>query len=136
MKIFQALAIAVLAFAVSAAAAAPGQAQTLDRILKEKKIRITAELTSPPFGIINKDGQPDGAELKDVGHIARPSTRLESPSPLAGEGRGEGSNAKTGRAAAPYPPSPLRGSPPSPARGEGSSYSVGRSTSGMPIHFS
>jgi polar amino acid transport system substrate-binding protein len=71
MKMFQALAVAALAFAVSAAAAAPGQAQTLDRILKEKKIRITAELTSPPFGIIDKDGQPAGSEVETARALAK-----------------------------------------------------------------
>ena len=31
---------------------AQADAQTLDRIIKEKKIRITAEVTLPPFGIL------------------------------------------------------------------------------------
>src|SRR5437899_1474777 len=32
---------------------------------------ITAELTSPPFGIINKDGQPDGAEVETARALAK-----------------------------------------------------------------
>ena len=76
MRIFHLLATAALVLAVSSAAAAPGEAQTLDRILKEKKIRITAELTSPPFGIISADGQPDGAEVETALDV--PSLPIET----------------------------------------------------------
>src|SRR5271168_1187429 len=44
---------------------------TLDRILREKKIRITAEVTSPPFGILDKDGQPDGSEIATARQLAK-----------------------------------------------------------------
>lgn len=47
------------------------QAQSLDRILKEKKIRITAEVTSPPFGILDKNGQPDGSEIATARQLAK-----------------------------------------------------------------
>jgi polar amino acid transport system substrate-binding protein len=60
------------------AASHPAQAQTapdgtatLDRILKEKKIRITAEVTSPPFGILGRDGQPDGSEIATSRQLAK-----------------------------------------------------------------
>ena len=44
---------------------------TLDRILREKKIRITAEITSPPFGILDKDGKPDGSEIATARQLAK-----------------------------------------------------------------
>lgn len=44
---------------------------TLDRILKEKKIRITAEVTSPPFGILDKDNKPDGSEIATARQMAK-----------------------------------------------------------------
>ena len=60
-----------------AAAAAPASAQgaagpsLLDRILTEKKIRITAEVTSPPFGILDRSGQPDGSEIATSKQLAK-----------------------------------------------------------------
>ena len=57
-------ALALAASAALALCTVPAKAEsTLDRILKEKKIRITAEVTSPPFGILDKDGKPDGSEI-------------------------------------------------------------------------
>lgn len=44
---------------------------TLDRIIKEKKIRITAEVTSPPFGILDKNNQPDGSEIATSRQLAK-----------------------------------------------------------------
>src|SRR3954469_21203718 len=46
-------------------------AQALDRILKEKKIRITAEVTSPPFGILDKDNKPTGSEIETARQLAK-----------------------------------------------------------------
>ena len=43
----------------------------LDRILKEKKIRVTAEVTSPPFGMIDANGQPDGSEIATARQLAK-----------------------------------------------------------------
>jgi len=43
----------------------------LDRIIKEKKIRITAEVTSPPFGILDKNNQPDGSEIATARQLAK-----------------------------------------------------------------
>jgi polar amino acid transport system substrate-binding protein len=51
------------------AAAAGGG--TLDRIIKDKKIRITAEVTSPPFGILDKSNQPDGSEIATSRQLAK-----------------------------------------------------------------
>jgi polar amino acid transport system substrate-binding protein len=46
-------------------------AQTLDRILKEKKIRITAEVTSPPFGMLDKENRPTGSEIETARQLAK-----------------------------------------------------------------
>ena len=54
-----------------AQAPAAGGGGTLDRIIKEKKIRITAEVTSPPFGILDKDNQPDGSEIATSRQLAK-----------------------------------------------------------------
>ncbi len=62
-----------LAQAPAAAPAAPPQTAggVLDRIIKEKKIRITAEVTSPPFGILDKDNKPDGSEIETSRQLAK-----------------------------------------------------------------
>ena len=45
-------------------------AGTLDRIIREKKIRVTAEVTSPPFGILDRDNKPDGSEIATARQLA------------------------------------------------------------------
>jgi len=52
-------------------APAAGGVGTLDRIIKEKKIRVTAEVTSPPFGILDKDNNPDGSEIATARQLAK-----------------------------------------------------------------
>ncbi len=67
-------AIAGAAALTTLAAAAQGQATaktTLDRILADKKIRITAEVTSPPFGTLDRNGQPDGSEIATSRQLAK-----------------------------------------------------------------
>jgi len=49
----------------------PTAGGVLDRIIKEKKIRITAEVTSPPFGILDKNNQPDGSEIATARQLAK-----------------------------------------------------------------
>lgn len=70
-----ALAAGGTAMAQAPAAAPPppsaGGVGTLDRIIKEKKIRVTAEVTSPPFGILDKDNQPDGSEIATARQLAK-----------------------------------------------------------------
>ena len=54
------------------AQAAPSVAGgTLDRIIKEKKLRVTAEVTSPPFGILDRNNQPDGSEIETARQLAK-----------------------------------------------------------------
>jgi polar amino acid transport system substrate-binding protein len=62
---------AVAAAAVFATSSGGAAAQALDRILKEKKVRITAEVTSPPFGTLDKDGKPDGSEIATARQLAK-----------------------------------------------------------------
>jgi polar amino acid transport system substrate-binding protein len=65
--------LAVLAAASPAAAqqAASGGIGALDRIIRDRKLRVTAEVTSPPFGILGRDGQPDGSEIAVGRQLAR-----------------------------------------------------------------
>lgn len=50
------------------AAAAGG---TLNRIISEKKIRVSAEVTSPPFGILDANNEPDGSEIATARQLAK-----------------------------------------------------------------
>ena len=67
--------IATLGAAIPSAQAQTTPPQTaggvLDRIIKEKKIRVTAEVTSPPFGILDKSNQPDGSEIATARQLAK-----------------------------------------------------------------
>jgi polar amino acid transport system substrate-binding protein len=67
--------IATLGAAIPSAQAQTAPSQTaggvLDRIIKEKKIRVTAEVTSPPFGILDKNNQPDGSEIATARQLAK-----------------------------------------------------------------
>ncbi len=82
------------ALSVMVAAQPAGAESTLDKILKEKKIRVAIDVGNPPFGILDKDGQPDGSDVavarqmaKDMGveleFVQVPSTG-RIPSLLAG----------------------------------------------------
>src|SRR4029077_13859993 len=52
--------------------AAPARAEsTLDKILKEKKLRVTIDIANPPFGILGKDGQPDGSDVAVARKMAK-----------------------------------------------------------------
>ena len=70
-EMFAAGALATLAVPTPAAAQPATGASALDRILSEKKIRITAEVTSPPFGILDRAGQPDGSEIATSRQLAK-----------------------------------------------------------------
>src|SRR5271170_584148 len=69
------LRLAVLAMLVvmpATVAAPPAHAEsTLDKILKEKKLRITIDVGNPPFGILDKDGQPDGSDVAVARQMAK-----------------------------------------------------------------
>jgi polar amino acid transport system substrate-binding protein len=57
--------------AMAQAATSPAAGGTLDRIIKEKKIRVTAEVTAPPFGFLDRNNQPDGSEVETGRQLAR-----------------------------------------------------------------
>jgi polar amino acid transport system substrate-binding protein len=52
--------------------APPARAEsTLDKILKEKKIRVAIDVGNPPFGILDKEGQPDGSDVAVARQMAK-----------------------------------------------------------------
>lgn len=61
------LAIASMLFATTSAVAE----NTLERILKEKKIRIAIDVANPPFGVLDKGGQPDGSDVAVARQLAK-----------------------------------------------------------------
>ena len=66
------LAFVMLASIVGLCVAQPTRAEsTLDKILKEKKIRIAIDVGNPPFGILDKDGQPDGSDVAVARQMAK-----------------------------------------------------------------
>src|SRR5437764_368945 len=63
MRPWRMFACAMLALA-GLSLAQPAHAETtLDRIIKAKKIRIAIDIGNPPFGILNKDNEPDGSDV-------------------------------------------------------------------------
>jgi polar amino acid transport system substrate-binding protein len=59
------------AFIKPAAAQGTGGATTLDRIIKEKVVRIACDTSSPPFGVMGSDGKPDGVEVATCKQLAK-----------------------------------------------------------------
>lgn len=71
MKSSRIVAIAVLAMATLFAAYSARAESTLDKILKEKKIRVAIDVGNPPFGILGKDGEPDGSDVAVARQMAK-----------------------------------------------------------------
>jgi len=44
---------------------------TLEKILSAKKIRIAIDVANPPFGILDKSGQPDGSDVAVARQLAK-----------------------------------------------------------------
>ena len=66
------VALVMLAASPAFLMAQPASAEsTLDKILKEKKIRVTIDVGNPPFGILDKDGQPDGSDVAVARQMAK-----------------------------------------------------------------
>ena len=74
MKLRHLLAAGAAALALMLGSGA-ADAQALDRILKEKKIRITAQVDSAPFGILDKDNKPTGSEIETARQLAKDSRK-------------------------------------------------------------
>jgi polar amino acid transport system substrate-binding protein len=73
MRICVRLLIAVLLITVPAMMmAAPARAEsTLDKILKEKKLRVAIDVANPPFGVLDKAGEPDGSDVAVARQMAK-----------------------------------------------------------------
>jgi polar amino acid transport system substrate-binding protein len=53
-------------------AAPPARAEnTLEKILSTKKIRVAIDVANPPFGILDKAGQPDGSDVAVARQLAK-----------------------------------------------------------------
>ena len=71
MKKLIVAALALLFCAAPLLGPGTAHAQTLDRILKDKKIRVAVEVDSPPFGVLDTSGEPDGLEIAAVRQLAK-----------------------------------------------------------------
>jgi polar amino acid transport system substrate-binding protein len=67
---FFALALLIALPAISFAQPAHAES-TLDKILKAKKIRVAIDVGNPPFGILDKDNQPDGSDVAVARQMAK-----------------------------------------------------------------
>ena len=66
------LTILLLAALPASFGAPPAHAETtLDKVLKEKKLRVAIDVGNPPFGILDKDGQPDGSDVAVARQMAK-----------------------------------------------------------------
>jgi polar amino acid transport system substrate-binding protein len=66
------VALALLIAVPTMLLAPPARAEsTLDKILKEKKIRVAIDVGNPPFGVLDKDGQPDGSDVAVARQMAK-----------------------------------------------------------------
>src|SRR5450432_7055 len=66
------LAMATLALASVMFAAQPAFAEsTLEKILSAKKLRVAIDVANPPFGILDKAGQPDGSDVAVARQMAK-----------------------------------------------------------------
>ncbi len=44
---------------------------TLDKILSAKKLRVAIDVANPPFGVLDKSGQPDGSDVAVARQLAK-----------------------------------------------------------------
>src|SRR6266404_2794060 len=66
------LGTAILAVAATMLAVHTASAEsTLEKILSAKKIRIAIDVANPPFGILDKSGQPDGSDVAVARQLAK-----------------------------------------------------------------
>jgi len=56
--------------AMPSASAQSAGLSTLDKILKEKIVHISCDVSSPPFGVMGADGKPDGVEVETCKQLA------------------------------------------------------------------
>ena len=48
-----------------------GAESTLDKILSAKKLRVAIDVANPPFGVLDKSGQPDGSDVAVARQLAK-----------------------------------------------------------------
>ena len=66
------LGMAILAVVSVALPAHEASAEsTLEKILSAKKIRIAIDVANPPFGVLDKSGQPDGSDVAVARQLAK-----------------------------------------------------------------
>src|SRR6516164_9118317 len=66
------LVIAMLTALSTMLAIQPASAEsTLEKILSAKKIRVAIDVANPPFGILDKAGQPDGSDVAVARQLAK-----------------------------------------------------------------
>ena len=71
-KYLKHFAVALLTGASVLMAAQSASAEnTLERILSAKKIRVAIDVANPPFGILDKSGQPDGSDVAVARALAK-----------------------------------------------------------------
>jgi polar amino acid transport system substrate-binding protein len=64
--------VALLAVATVLLTAHQASAEsTLDKILSAKKIRVAIDVANPPFGVLDKSGQPDGSDVAVARQLAK-----------------------------------------------------------------
>jgi polar amino acid transport system substrate-binding protein len=64
--------MAILAIvSVMLTAQAASAESTLDKILSAKKLRVAIDVANPPFGILDKSGQPDGSDVSVARQLAK-----------------------------------------------------------------
>lgn len=61
--------LAVVSLGLTAQAASAES--TLDKILSAKKIRVAIDVANPPFGVLDKSGQPDGSDVAVARQLAK-----------------------------------------------------------------
>ena len=66
------LGTAILAVTFAMFTTHPANAEsTLEKILSAKKIRVAIDVANPPFGILDKSGQPDGSDVAVARQLAK-----------------------------------------------------------------
>jgi len=71
-KYLKHFALAFLAGAsVMMAAQSASAENTLERILSAKKIRVAIDVANPPFGVLDKNSQPDGSDVAVARQLAK-----------------------------------------------------------------
>jgi polar amino acid transport system substrate-binding protein len=63
--------LAMIALPAMTIAGAAHAETTFDKILKEKKLRVAIDVGNPPFGVLGKDGQPDGSDVAVARQMAK-----------------------------------------------------------------